>query len=115
MENQPDVNLIFPISGGVSGQCMRNRQPVYADPKALAEYPLPGEARSRTRHLQAVLSFPVFEPAGKSGIQSGKILGVLNLDSSTANAYDLLTGQEVLDQINQVMQITASIAGRFFN
>jgi hypothetical protein len=115
MENQPDVNLFFPVSYGVSGQCVRDKQPIYAGSEAVGKFSLPGKADKLTRHLEAILSFPVFEPAGKNGMQSGKVLGVLNLDSSTPNAYDLLTGQAVLDQINQVMQTTASIAGRFFN
>jgi hypothetical protein len=115
MENQPDVNIIFPVGKGISGQCFQTKRPVYANPAALAQYPLPKRISLLTQHLQAVLSFPVFEPPGKRGIQSGRLLGVLNLDSQTPNAYDLLTSQAVLDQINQIMQTTASIAGRFFD
>src|ERR1700735_1338005 len=76
MQNQPDVNLIFHISKGISGQCLQSKRPIYAGPQALSEHPLPARTGVFTQHLQAVLSFPVFEPPRRDGMQSGKVLGV---------------------------------------
>jgi hypothetical protein len=76
-------------------------------------YPLSERIKSATRDLQVVMSFPVYEPATK-GLQSGRILGVLNLDSKSPNAYDLLTNPANIDQVKQAMQTTAEIAARFF-
>ena len=41
MENQPDVNLCFPVGYGVSGQCVRDKRPVYAGNEAVRKYSLP--------------------------------------------------------------------------
>lgn len=114
MENQPDVNITFREDFGVSGQCVRRKEPIFAGPEPVREYALPGEAGAVTRDLQAVLSFPVYEPASRGGIQSGKVIGVLNLDSKAPKAYDLLTNPEIIDQLRQVMQTTADVAARFF-
>lgn len=114
MENQPDVDIRFPIAYGVSGQCVRDKQLVIAGNEAVGKFSLPGRRNELTKQLQVILSFPVYEPARRYGIQSGRIVGVLNLDSSTPNAYNLITRQDTLDQINRIMETAAAIAGRFF-
>ncbi len=113
MDNQPDVNLCFPVRFGVSGECVRDKQPVYAGNEEVGKFTLPERKNKLTKQLTAILSFPVYEQA-RTGIQSGRIVGVLNLDSASPGAYNLLVRQDVLDQINKVMQTTAAIAGRFF-
>ena len=98
---RPDVNISFRLKYGVTGACFRTRQPAYADATLLrsGELALPSRVAQQTPDLQAILSYPVYEPAPKGRPQSGKLVGVLNLDSVTKGAYNLLVG-DVFDQLN---------------
>jgi hypothetical protein len=117
MENQPDVNISFRVRYGVTGACFRTRQPVYAAAALLKtpEFALPEGISQQIPDLQAVLSYPVYEPARKGRPQSGKLIGVLNLDSITKDAYNLIMAVGVFDQMNATMQNIAGIAARFYD
>jgi hypothetical protein len=113
MENHPDVNVKIPIRHGVVGQCFKAGRPVIAGPQQIAEH-LGRMGRRLRESLQdptTVLAYPVYEPPRSSGRQSGKRVGVLNLDASSAGSFEKLTAQNVFDSINTKMQELARIAG----
>jgi hypothetical protein len=116
MDNQPDVNLSFRLKYGITGECFRTRQPVYAGPDEIRkpEFALPRHLTGRTPDLQVIFSYPVYEVARKGHPQSGKVIGVLNLDSITPNGYNILTESAVFDATHQTMQNIATIAARFY-
>jgi hypothetical protein len=116
MANQPDVNLSFRLNQGITGACFQNRQPIYADRDQILNGPfaLPEKLRRHAPDLQAIFSYPVYEPARKGRPQSGKLLGVLNLDSTSSNAYNILMVTPVFDQVHANMQNIAMLAARFY-
>ena len=115
MENQPDVNIVFPVSHGVTGECFRARIPIYATPEALkGNYKFPRHLRPLTEGIQAIISYPIYEPARK-GRQSGRLIGVINLDSKTANAYSLLTEEATRAVIDEKMQGLAVLIGQIYH
>lgn len=114
MENHPDVNIHFPIGAGVAGECFRTKRPVYADMNQIgANYRLPRHAARHTAHLQVIFSYPIYEPK-KRGHQSGKLLGVLNLDSDVRHAYTVLMSRRMLGTVDDEMKKIAIMAGLFF-
>jgi hypothetical protein len=114
LENQPDVNITFPVGQGVVGECYRQKIPIYAPPEALGEgYRFPGHLRPLIRDLQAIICYPIYEPRQR-GRQSGKLIGVLTLDSKTPNAYTLLTSDAHLPGINQRMERIAIVVGQIY-
>jgi hypothetical protein len=116
MENQPDVNISFPIKCGITGACLRTKKPIYASPDDLGKpnFALPKRVASNAPDLQVIFSYPVYESARKGHPQSGNIIGVLNLDSTAPDAYNLLMTDEVFDQVDQTMQNVATLAARFY-
>jgi hypothetical protein len=114
MDNQPDVNITFPVGQGVVGECFRQKVMIFAPPEALGEgYRFPRKLRSLTRDLQAVISYPIYEPRTR-GRQSGRLIGVLTLDSKTPNAYILLTNADYLPVINKTMERIALVVGQIY-
>jgi hypothetical protein len=114
MDNQPDVNITFPMGQGVVGECFRQKVMIFAPPEALGEgYRFPRKLRSLTRDLQAVISYPIYEPRTR-GHQSGRLIGVLTLDSKTPNAYTLLTNADCLPVINKTMERIALVVGQLY-
>lgn len=115
MENHPDVNLELPIRCGVVGECFRTKRPAVVGPQQLRNLlpNLPDKARSLVQDLQAVICFPVYEPPRRSGRQSGRLLGVLCLDSKTANAFAVLAAPPTFDVIQERMDELSRIAALF--
>lgn len=116
MRNQPDVNLSFRLRYGVTGACFRSGKPVYANPTEIrsSQYALPKSVRRHAPDLQAIFAYPVYEPPARGGTQSGKLLGVLNLDSATVGAYNTLMAANVRSQVDQAIERLADFAGRFY-
>lgn len=114
MENQPDVNLSFRLKHGITGQCFRTKKPVYSGPNDICrpEFALPQRIARHAPALQVIFSYPVYEPARKDHRQSGRVIGVLNLDSTTHNAYNIL--MEAIDGVHVAMQDIARVAARFY-
>lgn len=116
MINQPDVNIRFRITQGITGECFRSKRPVYADPDQIRSRPfaLPTHLQSTVPSLQAIFAYPVYKPAKRGQLQSGKLIGVLNLDSTTNNAYNTVMDPQVFDGVDKSMQNIATIAGHFY-
>jgi hypothetical protein len=112
MQNHPDVNISFPIRYGVTGACYRNRLPVYADATAIGAFSIPDKIRRQTPDLTVIFAYPIYEPARQGRPQSGRVIGVLNLDSYAVNAYNVF--MVAFDQVHDVMQNVATIAARFY-
>jgi hypothetical protein len=115
MENQPDVNIKFPISYGVAGECLRRKRTILANSDALAspKYALPKRIRHHADQTQVIWSQPIYEPI-RRGRQSGKLIGVLNLDSTSRHAYNLFVAQRMSTRINEQMGKIAVIASHIF-
>jgi hypothetical protein len=113
MKDQPDANISFPVGCGISGQSFGDGSPRLANPAAIAKYALPKRFAKKMAaiKLQAVYCVPVYEPA-KGGLQSGKRIGVINLDSSDPKAYDAI--QETIGEINAKMAVLADLAARIY-
>lgn len=110
MTDHPDVNLIFPVESGVAGECYQRKTPIYADPLVLKEpQKLSG---SNTSDLTTVVCYPIFEPPGASGIQSGQLIGVLCLDSKTPDAFKYLDKPVILDSVHENMRNVATLVSR---
>lgn len=116
MDNQPDVNLSFRVKHGITGECFRTKQPVYSGPDDIRrpEFALPKQIAQHAPDLQVIFSYPVYETARKGRPQSGKVIGVLNLDSRTANAYNIFMAGTVFDEVHRIMQDITRIAARFY-
>lgn len=113
MENHPDVNIEIPIRLGVVGECFRDGKPVIAGPEQIGQHSAK-MGKTLKKHLQdpkVILAFPVYEPPRSSGRQSGRRVGVLNLDASAAGAYEKLTEKDTFPKIDGRMQELAKIAG----
>lgn len=112
MQDNPDVNLSFPIDYGVSGNCFKTRSPQIADATGIASLPLPDEIMSviGSNKLGAVFCCPVYERR-KNGRQSGRVIGVINLDSFDPNAYPLMVDS---DNITNNMKQLATLCSHIF-
>lgn len=115
MENQPDVNIKFPISYGVAGECFRRKRTILAGPEALAspKYALPRRISRHADQIQVIWSQPIYE-SSRRGRQSGALIGVLNLDSDSRHAYNLFQAQRMSARINERMQKIAALASYLF-
>jgi len=116
MEDQPDVNIHFPIASGITGECYRTGQPIHAGPDELKDrrFALPGRAGRRATGLEVVFSYPIYEPPRKGGLQSGRLLGVLNLDSRTPHAYGVFMSERVFEVLDDRLRDIATLVGRFY-
>jgi uncharacterized protein YggT (Ycf19 family) len=115
MDNQPDVNISFPVWHGVSGECYRAKIPIYAPLKAVEnEYKFPKRLRPLTSGIQAIISYPIYESPRK-GKQSGKLIGVINLDSKTPNTYNILTEDKARAVVDERMQGLAMLIGQIYH
>ena len=82
------------------------------DAKGLAAFKMWQRHRERTKAIQAIFAYPVYEQENSHGIQTGKIIAVLNLDSSDAHSFTALTSDPTFKKINKSMRRLASIASR---
>ena len=116
MADSPDVNISFPVSAGISGKCYGSRQPVIAGPEEIAKFPLPARYRRNgieALHYGAILSYPVYEPS-REGLQSGKVIGVLTLDSLNPAAFPIFRNPDVIAVIEPHLRTLAGLAGRIY-
>ena len=67
-----------------------------------------------TEELQAIISYPIYEPP-RRGRQSGRLIGVLTLDSKTPNAYTLLTSDPNGPLIAERMERIAIVASQIYH
>jgi hypothetical protein len=114
MTDHPDVNLSFPADVGVSGKCLKDKKPYIADETGIASLPLPATILSTLgdNKLKAVASCPIYE-AKRKGWQSGKIVGVLNLDSYDDHAYSEFVNpaSDITRKMKQLAGLAAHIFG----
>jgi len=111
MENQPDVNLRFPIAQGVAGECFETKVAVFASRRDLEGHRFPRKLQPAVRDLEAVCSYPVYEPPRGQNQQSGRIVGVLNLDSKTPGLFGVGAQPQVTPGLDEKMRELAQLAG----
>jgi len=114
MEDQVDSNISFPVTCGVSGLCFGDGNPRLANAAGIAQQPpLPRKIVERVKglNLQAVFCVAVFEPP-KGKPQSGKRIGVINLDSRDPKAYAEIEAKR--DEINEQMKRLARLAALIY-
>jgi hypothetical protein len=116
MFGSPDVNISFPVSEGISGQCFMNKCLMIADSKGIEKYKLPPAYLAGgvgALRFSAILSYPVYEPK-KDGMQSGNLIGVLNLDTDTANAHTTFMTASSDPAFRAHLDRLADLAGRCY-
>lgn len=112
MENQPDVNITFPVGQGATGECFRRKAPIYAPPVALGTgYHFPRSLLPLVKDIEAIICYPIYEPP-RGGRQSGRLIGVLTLDSKTPGAYSLLTSDKLRPIVHERMEKIAIFVSR---
>ena len=112
MEGRPDAGMIFPIGQGITGRCFRTKRPVYYNRAQAAQTPchLPRRLRLLTADLQYIVAFPIFEPR-RGGRESGRLRGVLTLDSTAPHAGTVLTSQDIQPLVETGMRVIAAYVG----
>ena len=116
MTDSPDVNIFFPVQAGIAGRCYASRRPVVAGPEDIARFPLPARyQRNGVDGLSytAILCYPVYEPA-REGLQSGKVIGVLTLDSLNPGALPIFQDGGMVASIAPHLRTLAGLAGRIY-
>ena len=117
MLDQPDVGIRIPITSGVAGACYAEKRPILAGPEKLKElHPtLPKQVQPLTSDVAVILAVPVFEPPKADGNQSGRILGILSLDSRDPNAYEYLADGQNYRAVQKHMDGLAALAAKLFS
>jgi hypothetical protein len=113
MEGRPDAGMILPIGQGITGRCFRTKRPVYYNRAQAAQTTcrLPRRLRLLTADLQAIIASPIFEPR-RGGRESGRVRGVLTLDSTAPHVGIVLTSQDVQPVVETGMWVIAAYVGR---
>ena len=90
MNNQPDVNIRFPISKGISGEVCRRKIPLLVDLESASQtdwkFSIQEITKFNFEQLKAVYSFPIYE-IGRKNQQTGKVIGTVNLDARTPGSF----------------------------
>jgi hypothetical protein len=91
MEGFPDVKFKCFCDQGVSGQALKTKRPVYADCSMVDKslFSFSQKQLDQTSHVQAVLSWPIYE-VDKQGEQTGAVIGVVNLDGTATDSFNKL-------------------------
>ncbi|HZP43574.1 MAG TPA: GAF domain-containing protein [Candidatus Binatia bacterium] len=110
MENQPDVNVRFPVGHGVAGECFQTKVPVFASRQDLERHRFPRRLQPAVRDLESICSYPVYEPP-RGERQSGRVTGVLNLDAKTPGLLGSQEEPQVTVALDEKMRELAQIAG----
>lgn len=102
MENQPDVKFECAATAGVAGAALESGRPALAGGSDLsgAVYGFGKRERLLTSHIQAIYSVPIYEVDAK-GEQTGRTIGVVNLDSTDKDAMDVF--QEHSTELERVL------------
>jgi len=112
MEDQVDSNISFPVACGVSGQCFGDGKPRLVNSTGIAQFPLPPKIADKVKglNLEAVFCVAVFERE-KRKLQSGKRIGVINLDSLDTRAYAEIEAKrnEITAQMRRLARLAALI------
>lgn len=113
MDDDPDAGIELPAGCGVVGECLRTKRSVAADEKQLAALleTIPRRRREAVSDLTAVFCFPVFEPPMGGGVQSGRLVGVLTVDSRAPGGFAKLAQAAVMDEAAPKMKELAKVAG----
>jgi len=101
MDNFPDVQFVCNHDQGVAGMALANGVPVLYDLEANdpSSLKLPQSLVRATTHLTAIWSWPIYE-VDKSGHQTGKLLGVVNLDTTKpGGAAALMSKTETFEKL----------------
>ncbi len=116
MDNQPDVNIVFPINQGIQGECLLRKRPIYAPAvKAGTGFRFPKRLLPQAIDIEAFISYPIYEPPRAGQRQSGKLIGVFTLDSKTPNAYALLIDVAIRATVHEKMEGIAILIGRIYH
>ena len=113
IEGRPDAGMILPLGQGITGRCFRTRRPLYYNRAQAAQTTcrLPRRLRLLTADLQAIVAFPIFEPR-RGGRESGRVRGVLTLDSTAPHAGTVLTSEDIQPLVETGMGVIAAYVGR---
>ena len=92
MEGFPDVRFNCFWDQGVSGQSLKTKRPVYADCSMADKtvFNFNQKQLEQTSHVKAVLSWPIYQ-VDKQGMQTGAVIGVVNLDGTADGSFEKLT------------------------
>lgn len=114
MDNQPDVGIKIRSGEGVVSECFKRKESVIADSKSLKlGHALCVSQQKLVKDLDVVVSVPIYEARIGAKNQSGRIIGVLNLDSKTPGAFKMLSNDPaLLLQIKRDMEKIASVFGK---
>lgn len=90
MNNQPDVNIRFPISKGIAGEVCRRKTQILVDLESAnqTDWRFSEEEikKYNFRQIKAIYSFPVYEIDRKNS-QTGKVIGTINLDARKLGSF----------------------------
>ena len=88
----PDVRLKCFCDQGVSGQAFSKRVPVLADCSVAdkGHFKFSQKQLEDTAHVKVVWSWPIYQIDSK-GQQTGKIVGIVNLDGTKDGAFERIT------------------------
>jgi hypothetical protein len=91
MENFPDVRFSCKADQGVIGEALKTQMPVLADCETgdKTKFGFSDKQLEQTNHVKAVWSWPIYE-TNASGQQTGRVVGVLNLDATKSGSMSKL-------------------------
>lgn len=92
MKNYPDVQFSCNHDQGVAGRALKTQLPVLDNCETAdkSRFKFLSGQLDQTRHVTAVWSWPVYETDSK-GNQTGKVVGIVNLDCTVAGAFAKLS------------------------
>ena len=96
MDSFPDVQFSCKHDQGVAGMALRNMKPVLHDCESSdrSEFGFTQKQLAQTNHVTSVWSWPIYEVDGK-GHQTGKVVGVVNLDTTKPRGFAMLQSKTV--------------------
>lgn len=94
MESFPDVRFSCKHDQGVAGHALKTQLPVLADCEISdrTNFRFPQRLLDQTKHVTAVWSWPIYE-TDSTGRQTGRVIGVLNLDATAPGAFAKLSSR----------------------
>lgn len=117
-EGRPDVGMICPVGQGVPGVCFRKNDAVFSGPSLsmhrMRRLPRPLHFFTEELKLQASIAVPIRE-VERNGRESGKVVGVLVLDSITVDAIAVLTSEEIRPIVKGGMHGIARFVGHILS
>lgn len=92
MESHPDVKFSCNYDQGVAGVALKTQRAVMDDCQTTdkSRFGFSPKQLAQTSHVTAVWSWPVYE-TDKKGLQSGKVIAVVNFDCISSGAFTALS------------------------